>query len=65
MRNVCLQTMVVNGTDSTFTSLTGSKPVQYGYAHDCNGESFRDHCSHFGTATIDTRGTGLIVDPTV
>uniref|UniRef100_K1QDX1 Uncharacterized protein n=1 Tax=Magallana gigas TaxID=29159 RepID=K1QDX1_MAGGI len=57
--------MVVNGTDYTFTSLTGSKPIQYGYARDCNGEHFRNPCPHFGTATIDTRGTGLIVDPTV
>lgn len=58
--------MVVNGTDRTFTSLTGSKPILYGYAHDCNGRSFRDPCPHFGTVTImiDTRETGLIVDPT-
>ncbi|XP_052679861.1 uncharacterized protein LOC128160565 [Crassostrea angulata] len=59
------ESMVVNGTDYTFTSLTGSKPIQYGYARDCNGEHFRNPCPHFGTATIDTRGTGLIVDPTI
>lgn len=58
--------MVVNGTDSTITSLTGSKPIQYGYAYECNGRSFRDPCPPFGTVTImiDTRETGLIVDPT-
>ncbi|XP_052676364.1 A disintegrin and metalloproteinase with thrombospondin motifs 9-like [Crassostrea angulata] len=60
-----IESMVVNGTDYTFTSLTGSKQMQYGYASDCNGEHFRNPCPHFGTATIDTRGTGLIVDPTV
>lgn len=66
MRYVCYQNMVVNRTDNTFTSLTGSKPVQYGYAYDCNGRSFSDPCIHFGTVTImiDTRETGLIVDPT-
>uniref|UniRef100_A0A8W8M2S0 GON domain-containing protein n=2 Tax=Magallana gigas TaxID=29159 RepID=A0A8W8M2S0_MAGGI len=57
--------MVVNESDFTFTSQTGSKPMQYGYAFDCNGGQLGDHCPHFGTATIDTRGTGLIVDPTV
>ncbi|XP_052678216.1 uncharacterized protein LOC128159195 [Crassostrea angulata] len=60
-----IESMTVNGTDYTFTSLTGSVPMQYGYAHDCNGEHTRDPCPHFGTATIDTRGTGLIVDPTI
>lgn len=66
MRYVCLQNMVVNGTNNTFISLTGSKSIQYGYARDCNGRSFRDPCHHFGTVTImiDTRETGLIVDPT-
>uniref|UniRef100_K1QQ22 A disintegrin and metalloproteinase with thrombospondin motifs 9 n=1 Tax=Magallana gigas TaxID=29159 RepID=K1QQ22_MAGGI len=60
-----IESMVVNGTDYTFTSLTGSEPIQYGNALDCNGEHFKDPCPHFGTATIDTRGTGLIVDPTI
>uniref|UniRef100_A0A8W8LZU4 Apple domain-containing protein n=1 Tax=Magallana gigas TaxID=29159 RepID=A0A8W8LZU4_MAGGI len=60
-----IKSMVVNGTDNTFTSLTGSKPIQYGYAHDCNGKHYTNPCIHFGTATIDTRGTGLIVDLTV
>lgn len=66
MQYFCLQSMTVNGTDYTFTSLTGSVPMQYGYAHDCNGEHFRNPCPHFGTVTImiDTRETGLIVDPT-
>lgn len=57
--------MMVNESDFTFTSQTGSEPMQYGYADDCNGGQFRDPCPHFGSATIDTRGTGLIVDPTV
>ncbi|XP_052680596.1 uncharacterized protein LOC128161359 isoform X2 [Crassostrea angulata] len=60
-----IESMVVNGSDYTFTLLTGSNPIQYGHARDCNGEHFRKPCPHFGTATIDTRGTGLIVDPTV
>lgn len=57
--------MEVEGTDYTFTSLSGSPTIKYGETSDCNGEHFRDPCPHFGHATIDTRGTGLIVDPTV
>eukprot|EP00105_Crassostrea_gigas_P005819 XP_011419543.1 PREDICTED: A disintegrin and metalloproteinase with thrombospondin motifs 20-like [Crassostrea gigas] len=57
--------MEVEGTDYTFTSMTGSPTIKYGEAADCNGEYFRDPCPHFGHAIIDTRGTGLIVDPTV
>lgn len=60
-----LQDMVVNGTDYTFTSVTGSPTMKYGESQDCNGISSRDPCPHFGNATIDTRGTGLIVDPSV
>lgn len=60
-----LQDMEVEGTDYTFTSVTGSPTIKYGEAADCNGEYFRDPCPHFGHAIIDTRGTGLIVDPTV
>lgn len=58
-----IEDMVVNGTDYTFTSVTGSPTMKYGESHDCNGISSRDPCPHFGNATIDTRGTGLIVDP--
>ncbi|XP_011419543.3 A disintegrin and metalloproteinase with thrombospondin motifs 20 [Magallana gigas] len=60
-----IEDMEVEGTDYTFTSVTGSPTIKYGEAADCNGEYFRDPCPHFGHAIIDTRGTGLIVDPTV
>lgn len=43
----------------------GSDPVQCGYADDCNGGHSLNPCPHFGTAIIDTRGTELVVDPTV
>lgn len=57
--------MEVNGTDYTFTNISGSPTICYGEATDCNGESFLNPCLHFGNATIDTRGTGLIIHPTV
>lgn len=31
---IYIESMVINGTDYTFTSLTGSEPIQYGYAQD-------------------------------
>lgn len=64
--NCCLQNMEVKRFDYTFTLLTGSSNyIPFGNSHDCNGEHFKNPCPHFGTATIDTRGTGLIVDPSV
>lgn len=57
--------MVVNGTDYTFTSVTGSPTIKYGESTDCNGQYYLNPCPHFGHAVIDTRGTGLIVDPSV
>lgn len=58
--------MEVKRYDYTFTSLTGSSdPIPFGNSRDCNGEHSMYPCPHFGTATIDTRGTGLIVDSSV
>ncbi|XP_061194716.1 uncharacterized protein LOC133202859 [Saccostrea echinata] len=57
--------MEIDGNDYQFTSLTGSPTVEYGQSTDCNGESFRNPCPRFSEAVIDTRGTGLIVDPTI
>lgn len=57
--------MVVNGTDYTFTSVTGSPTIKYGESTDCNGQYDLNPCPHFGHAVIDTRGTGLIVDPSI
>lgn len=65
MCNCFSQNMKVNESDFTFTSQTGSDPVQCGYADDCNGGHSLNPCPHFGTAIIDTRGTELVVDPTV
>lgn len=59
------QSMDVNRTDYTFTSTTGSINTKFGKAIDCNGPQYVDTCPHFGKAIIDTRGTGLIIDPTV
>lgn len=38
MCNCFSQNMKVNENDFTFTSQTGSDPVQCGYADDCNGD---------------------------
>lgn len=58
-----IEDMVVNGTDYTFTSVTGSPTIKYGESKDCNGQYYLNPCPHFGHAVIDTRETGLIVDP--
>ncbi|XP_011419542.3 A disintegrin and metalloproteinase with thrombospondin motifs 9 [Magallana gigas] len=60
-----IEDMVVNGTDYTFTSVTGSPTIKYGESTDCNGQYYLNPCPHFGHAVIDTRGTGLIVDPSI
>lgn len=60
-----MQDMEVVGGDYTFTSVTGSPTIGYGESDDCNGPYRLDPCPHFGHAVIDTRGTGLIVDPNV
>lgn len=57
--------MEVVGGDYTFTSVTGSPTIGYGESDDCNGPYRLNPCPHFGHAVIDTRGTGLIVDPNV
>lgn len=56
--------MIVNETDYTFTS-TGSSQRKFGKIKDCNGRHFINPCPHFSKATIDTSGTGLIIDPRV
>lgn len=57
--------MEIDGSDYTFASLTGSPTLPYGFTYDCNGAASKNPCPHFGSATINTRGTGLILDPTV
>ncbi|XP_062584985.1 A disintegrin and metalloproteinase with thrombospondin motifs 9-like [Saccostrea cucullata] len=60
-----IQNMEVNGLDYTFTLLTGTPTVPYGEIRDCNGEAFRNPCPHFANATINTKGTGLVIDPSL
>ncbi|XP_048751209.2 A disintegrin and metalloproteinase with thrombospondin motifs 9-like [Ostrea edulis] len=60
-----IQNMEVDGTDYTFALLTGLVTVPFGHSMDCNGERQRQPCPHYGTATINTRGTGLIIDLTL
>lgn len=60
-----IEDMEVNGTDYTFTNISGSPTISYGEATDCNGQKIWNPCPHFGNATIDTRGTGLIIHPTI
>lgn len=57
--------MDVNGTDYTFALLTGLVTVPFGHSRDCNGERHMQSCPHYGSATINTRGTGLRIDLTV
>lgn len=57
--------MEENGTDYTFSLMTVSNNIAFGKAIDCNGPQYVDTCVHFGKTTIDTRGSGLIIDPTV
>ena len=57
--------MEIDGSDYTFALLTGSPTLSYGFTYDCNGVASKNPCPHFGSATINTRGTGLILDPTV
>lgn len=62
---VQIEDMLINRTDLTFTTTTGSYKFAYGGTADCNGEDIINTCHHFGKAIINTRGTGLIVDPTL
>ncbi|XP_052680904.1 uncharacterized protein LOC128161629 [Crassostrea angulata] len=59
-----IENMIVNETDYTFTS-TGSSQRKFGKIKDCNGRHFINPCPHFSKATIDTSGTGLIIDPKI
>lgn len=61
----CFQDMVIHGTDLTFATMTGTYTFAYGETADCNGEDIKNTCHHFGNVIINTKGTGLIVDPTV
>ncbi|XP_048751211.2 A disintegrin and metalloproteinase with thrombospondin motifs 9-like [Ostrea edulis] len=60
-----IQNMDVNGTDYTFALLTGLVTVPFGHSRDCNGERHMQSCPHYGSATINTRGTGLRIDLTL
>ncbi|XP_061171906.1 A disintegrin and metalloproteinase with thrombospondin motifs 9-like [Saccostrea echinata] len=60
-----IQNMEVNGMDYSFALLTGTPTISYGRIRDCNGESFRSPCPHFASATINTKGTGLVIDPSL
>ncbi|XP_061194718.1 A disintegrin and metalloproteinase with thrombospondin motifs 9-like [Saccostrea echinata] len=60
-----IQTMEVNGLDFTSALLTGTPTISYGEIRDCNGKSFRSPCPHFASATINTKGTGLVIDPSL
>ncbi|XP_062578431.1 A disintegrin and metalloproteinase with thrombospondin motifs 9-like [Saccostrea cucullata] len=59
--------MSVNGTDYTFAVRTGNFSLSFGQTSDCAGEInfVRKTCPRFSGAKINTRGTGMIVDPTI
>jgi hypothetical protein len=58
--------MTIKGSDYTFAQRTGNINLEFGEAYDCNGMvHLNPHCPHFGNAIINTRGTGIILDPNV
>ncbi|XP_041365091.1 A disintegrin and metalloproteinase with thrombospondin motifs 9-like [Gigantopelta aegis] len=64
---VDIQTIEVDRADRTFATTSSDNPLNYGEAGDCYAQhwnSIRASCGPLGTFTIDTGGTGLIVDKT-
>ncbi|XP_041366708.1 uncharacterized protein LOC121381457 [Gigantopelta aegis] len=61
---VYIQSMEVNRTDRTFAKTVSDTPQDYGEAADCciMHCTGRAKCGPEGTFSIDTTGTGLIVD---
>jgi hypothetical protein len=57
--------MTINGSDYTFATRMGNVDLEFGEAHDCNGNAANPHCPHFGNAVINTLGTGLVLDKNV
>ncbi|XP_062605231.1 uncharacterized protein LOC134267015, partial [Saccostrea cucullata] len=57
--------MSVNGTDYTFAARTGKFSLSFGQTSDCAGEKSNKNCFRFSRAKINTRGTGMIFDPTI
>ncbi|XP_062568442.1 A disintegrin and metalloproteinase with thrombospondin motifs 9-like isoform X2 [Saccostrea cucullata] len=62
-----IKDMSVNGTDYTFAVRTGNFSLPFGQTTDCAGEInfVRKTCPRFSGAKINTRGTGMIFDPTI
>ncbi|XP_041370257.1 uncharacterized protein LOC121384093 isoform X2 [Gigantopelta aegis] len=61
---VNIETMVIDPTDYTFADTEGV-PVPYGEAKDCYSIHYGGHkakCGIKGTFTINTAGTGLVID---
>ncbi|XP_062575922.1 A disintegrin and metalloproteinase with thrombospondin motifs 9-like isoform X2 [Saccostrea cucullata] len=60
-----IEDMSVNGTDYTFAVPTGDFSLSFGQTADCAAEKSRKNCFRFSSAKINTRGTGMIFDPTI
>lgn len=62
--------MTVDTSDVTFAPMVGDLTESYAYGHADDAYSqhvggVRGSCGPKGNFTIDTAGTGLIIDPTV